>query len=279
MPISTKKIVPFEILIATMHRTSLSFLEKMFQNLSFLEVPILIVNQSEPNKLLVSNYSNIRVVNSFERGLPQSRNIAIENAKGEICLIADDDVVYDKELISSIKQGFEKYNDAAIVTYQMTNFKGQLFRDYPDIAIHNIKTIATANSVVIAFKRKNLLEKDVWFNPNFGLGATFQSANEYVFLRNALKEGLKLCYLPKVILAHEQFSSGQDFGSDRITFARAALFYKYSGNFGYLKITKDVFLAWQESRFPTKAIFKKLQVAFSGIATYKALIKEGKEIR
>ena len=84
-----KKERSLEILLSTMQRTSLSFLSEMFPENNFLDYNILIVNQTSRDKILTSNYTNIRVINSFKKGLPQSRNLAIENAEKEICLIAD----------------------------------------------------------------------------------------------------------------------------------------------------------------------------------------------
>ncbi|MCO4822572.1 MAG: glycosyltransferase [Flavobacteriaceae bacterium] len=273
MPNIAKKKVPLEILVATMHRSSLLFLEAMFPHASFWEYSILVINQTTQAQLLESTYDNVRVINSFDKGLPNSRNLAIKHAEGEICLIADDDVVYASDFDTIIRSGFDKYENADMVTFQMHDLQGRLFRDYMDIEQHDKKSIATANSVVIAFKREKVLKASVKFNSYFGLGAEFETANEYVFLRNALKSGLKLFYVPEVILSHDSYSSGQDISSDRVIYARAALYYKYSGSLGYLRIIKVLFLAYQDGQIPRNEISNKVKVAFQGIAKYKSLVR------
>ena len=94
MPNTAKKSETLEILISTMHKESLTFLEQMFPEGKYQAYTILIVNQTTNEKQLQSHFPNIRVINSLETGLPQSRNLALKNAIGDICLIADDDVKY-----------------------------------------------------------------------------------------------------------------------------------------------------------------------------------------
>jgi glycosyltransferase involved in cell wall biosynthesis len=275
---ATKKSAHLEILLSTMHQTSLSFLSTMFSSVSNPDVAVLIVNQTHKDALLVSENQRVKVINSFEEGLPQSRNLALKNAAGDICLIADDDVIYVDNFKEIILSAFEKYKDADIITFQMKDDEGQLFRDYQDIVKHSKDTIYTANSVVIAFRLESVKQK-VSFNPYFGLGAKFEVADEYVFLRNALKAGLLVYFEPKVILSHPKFSSGQDAASDRVIYGRSALFYKYFGLLAYLKIAKHIYLTFKDGKLSFSEIIPKFGTALKGIKDYKHLLKEGLETR
>lgn len=269
MPNTAKKSETLEILISTMHKESLAFLESMFPKGKYQQYTMLIVNQTTKNKQLQSHIPNIRVINSFETGLPQSRNLALKNAVGDICLIADDDVVYKEDFNQIILNAFNAKTDADIITFKMVDEKGSDFKRYRDIERHTKKTINTVNSVVIGLRRKQIIEKSVFFNPHFGLGATFQTANEYVFLRNALEKKLNILFEPKVILSHDYFSSGRDAGSDRLVFSRAALFYKYSGILGYLRVLKYIYLIYKRGIIKSNQILPKLAIGFKGISTYK----------
>ena len=276
---SVTKTNNFEILLSTMNRSSLSFLEKMFPNDNFLNYNILIINQTTKKNLLVSKYDQIRVVNSFNKGLPQSRNLAIKNAKFDICLIADDDVEYVKDFSNIILNAFKNNVDSDAITFQMINENGELFKEYPDIVIHDKKSVSTVNSVVIAFKTKKILKFDVRFNDNFGLGSYFEAGNEYVFLRNILKVKLKLSFEPKIILSHPVYSSGQDSGSDRLIYARSALNYKYTGILAYLKLVKYIMFYYGKKSLSFNEILPKFLVGLKGIKKYKKLISDGMEIR
>ena len=102
-----------------MFKTDLSFLEAMFEHNPLSDFRVLIINQTDEDKQLVSDRDNVRVINTSDRGLPQSRNMAIAHAKSEICLVADDDVVYEPGLDAIIRQAFQHYSDADVITYKM----------------------------------------------------------------------------------------------------------------------------------------------------------------
>ena len=262
-----------EILISTMNRTDFSFLENMFINNNIGDFQILIINQTSKEHILKPKSSNIRVINSFEKGLSKSRNLAIKNAIGDICLLADDDVKYLKDFREVVLEAFNKFKKADIMTFQMVDERGRLFKDYPDILKHNKKTVITVNSVVIAFKRDVLELNSVRFNEYFGLGSTFQTADEYIFLRNALNVNLNIYFKNNVILSHKFYSSGKAIGSDRIVFAKGALFYKYSNILAYPRLLKYLLFDFKNNYITYKQIWPKYLVGLRGIGEYKRLVK------
>ena len=264
-----------EILISTMKRSNLDFLKPMFPK-DFSNYNILIINQTEKGQELTSKYDNIRVVNSYDKGLPQSRNLAIKNAKEDICLIADDDVKYLPDFEKAILDAF-KSNKADIITYKMKDDKGRDFKFYPNIKQHNLKSIISVNSVVISFNRNKLIEKNIFFNENFGLGSTFEIANEYVFLRNALEAKANIIFEPKYILTHEYISTGRKQGNDKVIFGRSALFYKYHNKLAYLKLLHYLYLIYKTNFITLKEVPKKIKIGLKGIAKYKELLKTGLE--
>lgn len=271
--------VPFEILISTMFRSDLSFLEAMFPNGDYSGYAILVINQTDAERQLHTDQGNVRVINTEERGLPQSRNMAIRNAIGDVCLVADDDVLYVPDLESIILNGYTTYPDAAVITFQLQNVKGELFRKYPNVKRHTNASYKTVNGVVISFKKDILLEKEVLYNLFFGLGAVFSGANEYVFMRDVLRANLPAYFIPKTILTHPEVSSGQDIGSDRLLYLRGALAYKCYGIWGYLWVLKYVFFLVRHKSIDPKYAFAKAKTAYSGIKRYKQLITSGEERR
>ncbi|MFC4632482.1 glycosyltransferase [Dokdonia ponticola] len=271
--------VPFEILISTMFRSDLSFLDPMFPNGEVHTYPILIINQTDSKRHITSLQPNVRVINTEERGLPQSRNMAIQHAIGEVCLVADDDVTYVPNLQSIILGGYITYPDAAVVTFQLQKTNGKIFRKYPKVTRHTNHSYKTVNGVVISFKKDVLLQHNVLYNPHFGLGAIFSGANEYVFMRNVMKAKLPAYFIPKVILTHPDVSSGQDLGSDRLLYLRGALAYKCYGIWGYLWVLKYVFFLVRHKIIKTGSAFAKAKTGFSGIKKYKQLVASGQERR
>ncbi len=150
---------------------------------------------------------------------------------------------------------------------------GNLFKNYPKIIEHNIKSVSTANSVVIAFRRKKVLAANLTFNTNFGLGNRFATAEEYIFLRDALDARLNVTFCPEILLSHPNKSSGKDGGSDSIVYARAALFYKYSGKLAYLRLCKYIWGLYSLKFITFKQIIPKYEVGIKGIKQYQSILE------
>lgn len=275
----TKTNLKLEILLSTMNRNSLDFLIKLFPNGNYKSYNLLIINQTTEDCLLESKYSNIRVINSFTKGLTKSRNLAIKNAKAPMCLIADDDVFYNFNIEEIITNSFKTNTEADIITFKMKDLNGKDFKTYTKSKWHDLESLRQVNSVVIAFKLKQIRDKNVFFNLNFGLGSTFETADEYIFLRDCLKQDLKLWFQSDYILYHDFNSSGRASGSNRLVFARSALFYKYHGFKAYLKLVHYLLLVSAKGYIKNKDFFKKLKTGLQGIATYKKLLKVGQETR
>ena len=266
--------IDFEIIISTMNRDSLVFLDRMFIHESYDFFNLLIINQTTEDQLLISNSPNVRVINSFDKGLSNSRNLALKKAIGSLCLIADDDVVYAKDFKSLIVSSFENHRECDVITFKMIDSLGVDFKTYPNTFIRHTKnTLQQVNSVVIAFKRQSIESKNIYFNTLFGLGAEFQTAEEYIFLRDLLSAGLNVCFQPEIILTHPDYSSGKNNTSDTVIYARGAFFYKYSGVLGYLRLIKHVIIICYEVNFSSVQILKKIGVGLKGIKEFKRLKK------
>jgi glycosyltransferase involved in cell wall biosynthesis len=233
----------------------------------------LVINQSKESKL-VSDFENVRVINVNEKGLSKSRNLAIENASKKICLVADDDVVYYSNFENQIIYAFNQNPEASIITF---NHQRQGV-DKPQnscqkIFNHTLKTIWNVNSIEIAFKIKDIKENNIHFDENFGLGSYFETAEEYLFLMDAIKLRLSGLFCPSVIVSHPLISSGENQGSDEILFARAALFYKAKGNLVYIWLLKYVFFLFRNNYINCNECMKKYKMGLSGIRKYKELAK------
>ncbi|MBP6183226.1 glycosyltransferase family A protein, partial [Flavobacterium sp.] len=134
-----------EILVSTMNRKSLDFLIPMFPFCHFSEFSILIINQTQENNLLDSAFPTVRVINSFEKGLSRSRNLALKNANGKIVLIADDDVVYKKDFDSAIVQAHNQYDNKTVISFCIERPNGLLFKKYLQKAKMNLSLIELFN--------------------------------------------------------------------------------------------------------------------------------------
>ena len=267
-----KKSKNLQILISTKGKKDLSFLDKMFKNCNPMDYSIIVVDQSESEKDLsaISEKFDIKYYNIQANGLSNSRNFAISKSTGAICLLCDDDVIYEKDFYEIIINSFDQ-NDSDVITYYAKNDNGSLFKDYPSLINHNYKSISYINSFLIAFKREKIVANNIKFDPLFGLGAIFQTADEYIFLRNILEKKLRIRSCPKIILTHPTESSGQDAGIDKNIFARAAIFYKFYGYVSYVKLIHHIFLLKRKNMIYFNEIISKFMVGLKGIKKFKSL--------
>ncbi len=202
-----------EILVATMNRNSLDFLIPMFSFCHFSDFSILIVNQTNENNLLVSDFPSVRVINSFEKGLSKSRNLALKKAIGKIVLIADDDVIYKKDFDVKIVQAYNQHKNKAVISFCIEKPNGLLFKKYLPNAKMNLSLMELFNilSVEISINKSIFDRLGVLFDENFGLGSSFEMGEEAVFLSDIKKLNWQIAFVPSVIASHPEISSTDKF--------------------------------------------------------------------
>ena len=264
-----------EILMATMNRKDLKFLDTIFVNNDIKDFKILIVNQTSPENILKTNAKNITVINSFEKGSPHSRNLAISKATGDICLMADDDIVYLPNLKKSILRAYELYPSADFISFEAVKAQNKPYFEYNFEGLHNKKTLYKVCTITISFKREVIIKEQIWFNHFFGVGSLFKGATEIIFLRNAYDKGLKLWHYKKAIVSHPHISSGRLMGSDNAFFARAAVAQRFYGNLSYAWLFKYLIFTVKYDYVKRKDFIKKLRIGLNGIKKYRSLKKSG----
>jgi glycosyltransferase involved in cell wall biosynthesis len=97
--------VNIQVLVAAMHQKDHSLLEKMH-----IKTDAIVANQCEHNSIedFEWNGNKIRYLNFAERGVGLNRNNALMRATGDICLFADDDMVYVDDYVEKVKSAFER---------------------------------------------------------------------------------------------------------------------------------------------------------------------------
>ena len=202
-----------EILVSTMNRNTLDFLIPMFPFYHFSNYSILIVNQTQENNLLASEYATIRVINSFEKGLSKSRNLALKYAKGKIVLIADDDIIYKKDFDTTIVQVYNQYDEKAVIGFCIEKPNGLLLKKYLPSAKMDLSLMELFNVLSIEISiNKSILDKlGVTFDENFGLGSKFGMGEEAVFLSDVKNQNQQIAFVPSVIAIHSEISSNDKF--------------------------------------------------------------------
>ena len=261
--------IELEILVATMNRDSLDFLNTMFQNEGIENHHILIINQTSENCLLTSNMPNVRVINAFDKGLSRSRNLALKHAVGNICLIADDDVIFIKGFSDMIVHAFKEHQDCGVLTFKTMTLEGKPYWIYPQ-KVTNIKpNYRKILSIEIALNRQVIIENNLQFDELFGLGARFEDGENVFFLKSVFSKNIKALFVPEYIVKHKAFSSSDDVTSERHFFARGAMNYKLYGPWAYFLLIKLIFSLLRKRLISFSDVTKKLMIGIKGIQEYK----------
>jgi len=257
-----------EVLLSTMNCQDINDLKlnkgNMINNM-------LVVNQTNNENKLV--FDTIRMFNFSEKGLSKSRNRAIDNSSGDICLIADDDIVYKENIESIIVECFEKNPDADIITFQIETPENGFFKKYSTKEFwHNKRSILRVSSIEVAFKRSSILDSQVRFDELFGLGSKYISGEENIFLMDCLKKGLKIKYIPIPIVIHPYENSRKNYSVQQFI-SKGALFYRLFGRKAFILSIIFAIKKYPEYRRKYK-IINAIKLMNRGICEYMKLERE-----
>lgn len=196
-----------EVLISCMHQVDASIIER-----TKVQSDVLVVNQCSVNKQDSFEFYNTKselcranVFYTIERGLSRSRNMAIKNATGDICLICDDDEILVDDYDNIIIQVFEAHPDIDIVAF-IVNAPHK--NSYPKKA-KNVGYVGAMkiSSWQIAFRRNSIVEHGIRFDEKMGSGTGNGGGEEIRFLFDCLSSGLKIRYCPIKIASVAQTDS------------------------------------------------------------------------
>lgn len=263
-----------EILVATMNRRSLDFLVPMFPGRHYFEFNILIINQTTEDNTAQSDYPNVRVINMFDKGLSKSRNLAIDNALGKLCVITDDDVVFKADFCEYITTAFNENNAADLISFRVEKTEGVLYKKYPLQRLTTPKLSNRLNimSIEMVIDREKVQNANLKFNEHFGLGAQFCMGEEAIFLHDANNLGLGLVMEPQVIAMH----SAQDTHS-RISvwdkyYVQGALFTALLNDKYFLLVLSKLAHEIRRNKIKLNQILVAIKAVAAGRAAFKKII-------
>ncbi len=163
-----------------------------------LQTNAVIVNQcNKDSEKTIEIYSRrkeklrIKIINTCERGLSRSRNMAIRNSSGDICLLCDDDEVmvdgYEKIILDAYKTNTKADVMLFDVQYEGTNKlltvpAGKL----------SFRRILSAHSVQMSFNRQKIKESGVIFDNKMGAGSGNGGGEEIKFLLDLYKKRTRI---------------------------------------------------------------------------------------
>jgi glycosyltransferase involved in cell wall biosynthesis len=179
-----------ELLVSTMNQKNTTIAKKM--NIS---TDAIIVNQSDFfNYTEEKNGKNIVRMYTFnERGVGKSRNNALMRSDADICVLADDDMVYTEDYKIKILEEFKENPKADVIIFSVNiiDKNGERTRKLKSKRVRFLNSFKYG-AVRVAFKREKILKHNIHFSLLFGGGAKYGSGEDTVFITDCLKKGLKV---------------------------------------------------------------------------------------
>ena len=165
-----------------------------------------------------------RMFNSDTKGLSVSRNLAIQHAEGDVCLLCDDDEKLDFDYRDTILDAYRKLPDADIICFRISNQPSRLKQETQRLTKWTAMRIA---SWQITFRRESILKSGIRFDEDMGAGTGNGGGEEVKFLRDCIKAGLKAYYVPKSIGTVAQRESTWFKGFDQDFFYKRGITNRY----------------------------------------------------
>ena len=192
------------------------------------EFIVLVQNPEETS--YVFDAPKTKLVELKSRGVAKSRNAALKYASGKYLIFGDDDITFDESGIAKLIEYFEGHPECAIIMAQTSDETGALRKSYPTKASKLTKyNSAKAATYEMMVRLDAIRAAGIMFDENFGAGVENFLGDEYIFIADALKRGLKGTYLPIRVAIHPKDSSGSAWGTRKDLTARAAVFSRVFG--------------------------------------------------
>lgn len=214
----------------------------------------------------------VRVFSYNERGVGLSRNHALEHSTGDILLFADEDIVYEDNYETLLRDEFTNHPEADAIFFNI-----KVGKDRETYWNDEFKKVGRTNTgrygiVSLAVRADKVKAAGLHFSPLFGGGAKYSAGEDSLFIMDMLNAGFN-CYASPVCLGTETERESSWFKgyNEKFFFDRGVLYH-----FLYKKAAVLISL-----RF----ILKHKEKLCTDIKPTKAIklmlkgIKEGKSIR
>ena len=220
-----------QTLVVTMHQPTedYSLLEKMN-----IQTDAIVCNQCNRNEIIEFDWNGNRVkwISLAERGVGLNRNNGLLRTDGDICLFADDDVVYNDGYADIICDFYREHPDAEVVLF---NFKVRRDNDeFRDIIkqTKKVKSKLTAyGTICITVKASSIKRNNILFHTEFGGGTKFSCGEDSLFLNACERKKMNIYLCDKTLGYVDNKASTWFTGyTDKYFFDKGVLFYELVGN-------------------------------------------------
>ncbi|MCM1186408.1 MAG: glycosyltransferase family 2 protein [Lachnoclostridium sp.] len=141
----------------------------------------------------------VRFFSFPERGIGRSRNEAILRAEGDICLFADEDIVYEEGYAEAVLREFAGNPKADMILFNITVEKERRTYHITERKRVHWYNCGRYGAVSFAVKRSSLLKSGITFSLLFGGGAKYSNGEDSLFLKEFMHKGYRVYTAPVTI--------------------------------------------------------------------------------
>ena len=174
-------------------------------------------------------------------GLSANRNLAMDKAKADLVIFADDDARFTDSAIDLVRETFDNHPDLDIAFFTASTYTGKQLKKYPaqERPVKEIPSDYSISAIEMVCRRSRV-QSVVRFDERFGLGTKFLTCGEEdIWLTDALRLNLNMHYFPKKLVETSTMLKKSlvyvDAGVQR---SRGAFEYYLHGNYAWITCFK-----------------------------------------
>ena len=142
------------------------------------------------------------VLTRAERGVGKNRNTVLSNSGKNICVLADDDMVFRDGYADIVVSWFDRIKKADILIFNLGNdtessYQGE--RKNKRVKRINFVNYMNYGAARIVMKRKAVSYQGIFFNTNFGGGTPHMCGEDTLFMKECIRHGLRIYAVPDYI--------------------------------------------------------------------------------
>lgn len=217
--------------VQELHRLFTSIEDQTYKNLE-----LIVVTQDNHDTVseIIKKHSieNVKHIRIEQKGISVSRNAGLPYVTGDILTFSDDDGWYAPNAFETVKKYIEKYNPDVATFKHMDPDRKEYTKSYPEekkIKFSKMNTLQQA-SLDIYINIKKVTDYKIGFDERFGVGSTYNSGEENIYLMDLYNLGYKnMCYFPELIAYHPK--KDNNYLDEKSFVAKGALFKRLFGKF------------------------------------------------
>lgn len=267
--LNTEKI---QVVVATMHQKDFSKIEEMKINSD-----VVFANQTDETSYSEKSFDGFtaQMISTETRGVGINRNFGLQYASGDILLIADDDMVYEKNYAETVKKAFEELPDADAIIFNIETIGADMGRrknsGISKVRFYNCLNYGAAR---IAVRRNSLIRERISFSTCFGGGTIYSAGEDSLFICDMLRKNFKIYTYPATIASVDQTSSTWFSGyNEKYIYDKGVFFGAAFGKTALLMCLQYLLRHPKVYKNAKLSIVQALKLMLKGAKGYKTLTK------